>query len=57
MLTIQSALSRQHLPHDEAEIHQKLQGFKSSFADMKKQEQEFLEEQKKQTTATISPLN
>lgn len=49
LLTTQSALSRQHLAHDDNEIQQKLQGFKSALTQMQKQEQELLEAQKQAT--------
>jgi hypothetical protein len=56
-LTIQSALSRQHLPHDDAQIQQKLLGFKSELAKMQKQEQELLAEQKNLSAEILSRIN
>jgi hypothetical protein len=57
LLTTQSALSRQHLAHDDAQIQQKLQGFKSQLTKMQKEEQTILEEQKKQSTAVLSAVD
>lgn len=57
LLVIQSALSRQHLSHDDNELQQKLKGFKNSFAQMVKQEQQLLEEQKKMTEMLLSALD
>ena len=56
MLTTQSALSRQHLAHDDAEIQQALSGFKSGFAQMREQEQLLSDQQKKMTASLISSL-
>lgn len=56
LLTTQSALSRQHLPHGESEIQQKLQNFQSEFTQMQNQEQQLLEDQKNSTWATLSIL-
>lgn len=56
LLTAQSALSRQHLPHDDSELQQKLKNFKSLSAQMQKQEQQLLEDQKKMTTDILSTI-
>lgn len=56
MLTLQSSLSRRHLSHKYTEIQKILEGFKSEFAQMKKEERQLLENQKKQTTAILSSL-
>lgn len=56
VLTAQSALSRQHLPHDDREIQQKLQGFKTNLIQMRKQEQQLLQKQKHETEQLLKPL-
>jgi hypothetical protein len=56
ILMIQSALSRQHLPHDDSEIQLKLKNFKSDFSDMEKQEQQARADQQQLTDAILSPL-
>jgi len=56
LLTTQSALSRQHLPHDETEIRRKLQDFKSELGQMQTQEQQLLDEQKKSTQSILSSI-
>ncbi len=57
LLTTQSALSRQHLPHDDAQIQQKLQGFKPQLAKMQKEEQKILEEQKNQSSTILNEVS
>ena len=57
LLTTQSALSRQHLPHDDAQIQQKLQGFKPQLAKMQKEEQKIFEEQKNQSSTILSAVD
>ncbi len=57
LLTTQSALSRQHLAHDDAQIQQKLQGFKPQLAKMQKEEQKILEEQKNQSSTILSAID
>ncbi len=57
LLIMQSALSRQHLPHDDNELQQKLKGFKNEFAQMAKQEQQLREEQKKMSMLILSALD
>ena len=54
LLTTQSALSRQHLPHDDNEIQQRLKNFKPILSQMEKQEQEMLADQKKLTLAILA---
>ncbi len=56
LLTIQSALSRQHLAHDDNEIQQKLKDFKSMWSEMEKQEKALLENQKQLTEQVLSAL-
>lgn len=56
LLTTQSALSRQHLPHDDHEIQQRLKNFRPIMAQMEKQEQEMLAEQKNLTSAILADL-
>jgi hypothetical protein len=57
LLTVQSALSRQHLTHSDTEIQQKLQDFKPELDKMQKQENQLLEAQKKLTQTILAPID
>jgi len=56
LLTAQSALSRQHLPHDDHEIQQKLKNFEPILEQMKTKEQEMLAEQKNLNMGVLEGL-
>lgn len=53
LLTLQSALSRQHLPHDDALLAKKLQPFEPELAQMRTEEQNLLTMQNQQTNPLI----
>lgn len=55
-ITIQSALSRQHLPHDQPTIQKTLNKLKSDFNFIAKQESEILETQKNATDQVVVDL-
>lgn len=57
MLAVQSALSRQHLPHGESEIDNILKKYKSEWATMENQERDGLEKQKEITQSALQPLD
>lgn len=57
MLITQSALSRQHLEHTDAQVQKKLQGFQAELAQMQEQEQKVLQIQQELTDLIVSPLD
>ena len=55
-LTLQSALSRQHLPHGNTEINEILKKFKPNFNKMSKQEKQLFNKQQDQVNEVIKSL-
>lgn len=55
-LAVQSALSRQHLPHTEADLQEVLKNFKSSFNSMQQQEKQLQTQQQQQIQRILSGL-
>ncbi len=56
-VTIQSALSRQHLPNAQSDIQRVLKQLKSDFSNIRKQEQQILEEQKTATNEVVANIS
>lgn len=55
-IAIQSALSRQHLPHQQSDIQKLLKQLKTDFNDIRQQEQEILMGQKAASTQVIANI-
>jgi len=55
-IAVQSALSRQHLPHEQSDIQRILKQLKSDFNAIRKQEQQILSEQKAATNQAVANI-
>jgi len=55
-IAIQSALSRQHLPHQQADIQKFLKQLKTDFSNIQKQEEDISAEQKSEITQIIANI-
>ena len=56
-ITIQSALSRQHMPHDQSDIQKVLGKLKSDFTAIAKQETQILADQKTETDQAVANIS